>query len=122
MYYLGHDWPNGALQYTQAHYCKSASEQTWTSVKVQCTPTVQVASVVFCTKKSKVYIIMSYSFFFSEPNLTASNQKGLLAWQVSFFYYSVHLGQEPGVNEYLYWVKFVEDVFSAALKGNTKLC
>ena len=65
LYYLGPDWPNGALQYAQAHYCKSAIEQTWTwSVKLQCTPTVQVASVAFSTKKSKVDIIMSYSFFF----------------------------------------------------------
>ena len=63
---------------------------------------MQVASVAFGTKKSKVDIIMSYSFFFSEPNLTASSQKGFLAWQVSCFTIGDNLGQEPGVNEYLY--------------------
>ena len=39
-------------------HCQSAIEQT-SLVKVQCTPTVQVASVA----KSKGYIIMFYSFF-----------------------------------------------------------
>ncbi|XP_044170712.1 uncharacterized protein LOC122954816 [Acropora millepora] len=37
-----------------------------------------------------------------EPNLTASSQKGFLAWQVSCFTIGDNLGQEPGVNEYLY--------------------
>lgn len=68
LYYLGPDWPNGALQYAQAHYCKSAIEQTWTSVKVQCTPTVQVASAAFGTKKKQAwhnYVL--FFFFFQNP-------------------------------------------------------
>lgn len=61
------DWPNGMLEYTQVHHdhCKSAIEQTWMSVKVQFTPTVEVASVAFCTKKAR-NLVCEWIFILSQ--------------------------------------------------------